>query len=122
MRLGLGESALGYRDSFLTLVLHCTPSCAFHIDHGLLRRYLEWASHGPIDAPCGPSVFVHTRYPHTQESWGHPLVSSPRVPGGLEESRKDSNLSLLYCLYAHHNCESLEALSHNNTCFKGMLS
>src|SRR3954466_14468132 len=92
-RLGPGESVLGYRDNSLIPVLHCTPSCAFHIIRGLLRRCLEWASHGPIGAPCGPSVFIRTTYPHTRESWGHPLVSSRRVPGGLEESRRDSNPS-----------------------------
>src|SRR3954464_5537045 len=75
-RLGLGESVLGYRDSFLTLVLHCTPSCAFHIGRGLLRRCLEWASREAISTPCGPSVFICTSYNHTQESWGHPLVTS----------------------------------------------
>src|SRR3954469_3508676 len=32
-RLGLGEFVLGYRDSFLTLVLSCTPSRAFRIGH-----------------------------------------------------------------------------------------
>src|SRR4051812_21401092 len=74
-RLGLGESVLGYRDDFLTLALPCTPSLHFHIGHGLLRWCLEWASRGPIDVPSGPSVFICTRYPHTQESWGHPLVS-----------------------------------------------
>ena len=57
-RLGLGESVLGYRDDFLTLALPCMPSCAFHIGRGLLRRCLGWASHGPIGAPCGPSVFI----------------------------------------------------------------
>src|SRR3954471_4061216 len=66
------------------------PSLDFHIDRGLLRRCQEWASRGPVEASSGPSVFVCTRYPQTQESWGHPLVSSPRVPGGLEESRRDS--------------------------------
>src|SRR3954468_20267254 len=74
-RLGLGESILGYRDSFLTLVLPCTPSCAFHIGRGILRRCLGWANRGPTGAPCGPSAFICTRYPHTQESWGHPLVT-----------------------------------------------
>ena len=92
-RLGLGESVLGYRDDFLAVALPCTPSLDFHIGRGLLRQCFEWASRGTIDAPCGPSVFIHTRYPHTQEWWGHPLVSSPRVPGGLEESRRDSNPS-----------------------------
>src|SRR4051812_33536636 len=100
-RLGLGESILGYKDRFLTLVLPCTPSCAFHISRGLLRRCLERTSRGAIGTPCGPFVFIRTRYPHTQESWGHPLVSSPRVPGGLEESRRDSNpLSLVFTCVA----------------------
>src|SRR3954466_219359 len=35
-RLGLGESLLDYRDSFLVLVLPCVPSHAFHISRGLL--------------------------------------------------------------------------------------
>src|SRR3954468_9562938 len=74
--LGLGASTLGYRDDFLTLAFPCTPSLDFHIGRGLLRRCLRWASRGPIDAPCGPFVFICTRYPHTQESWGHPLVSA----------------------------------------------
>src|ERR1041385_8489326 len=95
-RLGLGESVLDYRYSFLTLVLPCAPSHAFHISRGLLRRCLEWTSRGPVEASSEPPVFIHTRYPHTQESWGHPLVSSPRVPGGLEESCRDSNSSLFY--------------------------
>src|SRR3954462_4649414 len=85
-RLGLGEAVLGYKDDFLTLALPCTPSCAFHIGCGLLRQSLGWASRGPIGAPCGPSVFICTRYPHTQESWGHPLVSRlgpPVVPGAI---------------------------------------
>src|SRR3954463_14189321 len=37
---------------------------------------------------------TRTRYPRGEESWGHPLVSSPRVPGGLEESRRDSSTSI----------------------------
>ena len=76
-RLGPGESVLGYMDDCLILALPCTPSLDFHIGRGLLRRCLEWANHGAIDAPREPSVFVCSRYPHTQESWGHPLVSSP---------------------------------------------
>src|ERR1043165_7965582 len=40
-RLGLGESTLGYRDSSLTIVLPCTPSYAFHISRGILRRCLD---------------------------------------------------------------------------------
>src|ERR1041385_7426702 len=39
-RLGLGESVLGYIDSFLILVLPCTPSCTFLVSRGLLRRSL----------------------------------------------------------------------------------
>src|ERR1043165_876183 len=74
-RLGLAESLLGYRDDFLTLALPCTPSLDFHIGRGLLRRCLGWASRGPTNAPCGPSVFICTSYPHTQESWGHRLVT-----------------------------------------------
>src|SRR3954467_9261875 len=77
-RLGLGESVLGYRDGCLILALPCTPSLDFHIGRGLLRRCLEWASRGLVTASSGPSIFVRTRYPHTQESWGHPLVTSPR--------------------------------------------
>src|ERR1041385_3633319 len=92
-RLGLGESVLGYKDSFLVLVLPCTPSCAFHISRGLLRRCLIGPVVGLWRLPRGPSIFIRTGYPHTQESWGHPLISSPRVPGGLEESCRDSNPS-----------------------------
>src|ERR1041385_9024668 len=39
---------------------------------------------------------TRTRYPHVEESWGHPLVSSPRVPRGLEESRRDSSTSICW--------------------------
>src|SRR3954471_732539 len=121
IRLGLGESVLGYRDDFLTLALPCTPSLDFHIGRGLLRRYLGWASRGPIDAPCGPSVFIRTRYPHTQESWGHPLVSSPRVPGGLEESHRDS-ISSPFTIICAARLRVAGSLSHDNTCFEGFLS
>src|ERR1044071_2040600 len=55
---------------------------------------------------------TRTRYPHMQESWGHPLVSSPRVPGGLEESRRDSNTSIrrLYARFQPRVAGSLVAM------------
>ena len=95
-RLGLGEYVSGYRDDCLILTMPCTPSLDFHIGRELLCRCLEWASRGPVKASSRPPVSICTRYPHMQESWGHPVVSNLRVPGGLEESRRDSNSSFFY--------------------------
>src|SRR3954462_12586338 len=59
-RLGLGESVLGYKDSFLVLVLPCTPSCAFHTSCGILRQCLVGPIVGLSWLPSGPSVFIRT--------------------------------------------------------------
>ena len=50
---------------------------------------------GPFEASSGPPVLTRTGYPHGGVLWGYSLVSSPRVLGGLEESRRDSNLLYL---------------------------
>src|SRR3954471_4479326 len=97
------------------------PSLDFHIDRGLLRRCQEWASRGPVEASSGPPVFVYTRYPQTQESWGHPLVSSPRVPGGLEESRRDSNSSPFTFICAAR-LRVADIFSHDNVYSEGSIS
>src|ERR1041385_6834898 len=85
-RLGLGESVLGYKDSFLVLVLPCTPSCAFHTSHGLLS-VPGWANRGLVVA-SQRAFYLHTHQialhaglvgspPRQRETLGRPLGMPP---------------------------------------------
>src|SRR3954462_13174006 len=93
-RLGLGESALGYRDGFLTLALPCTPSRAFHVGRGLLRRCFRWASRGPIGAPCRPAGCIRASI-LTRRSRG--VTPSSVAPECLGDSKSRAGTRISHC-------------------------